>query len=237
MTVYVTAKQWLWKFSYPDGRASVDVLIVPEGKPVKLVMTSRDVIHSFYVPAFRMKHDVVPGRYYTAWFEATTRGIYPIECAEYCGVSHSKMVGGVQVLSSADYARWLEGHPPDQSDLVQEGREVAARRACLDCHTLDGQSHIGPTWVGLYDSQVPLQGGRSVRADVAYLTRSMMDPQVDIVAGYKDVMPTYRGVLSEPETAALVELIRALEDAPVAPSIVLPRVIPEGSGQPQEPRP
>jgi cytochrome c oxidase subunit II len=237
MTVYVTAKQWMWKFSYPDGRSSMDLLTVPEGKPVKLVMTSRDVIHSFYVPAFRMKHDLVPGRYYTAWFESRAPGNYPIECAEYCGVSHSKMSGRVEVLSAADYAGWLEGHPPDESDLVREGRQVAARRGCLNCHTLDGQPHIGPTWVGLYDSQVPLEGGRSVVADAGYLTRSMMDPQVDVVAGYKDVMPTYRGVLGEPEAAALVELIRSLQDAPYAPSVVLPRVVLEGSGQPQEPRP
>jgi cytochrome c oxidase subunit 2 len=237
MTVYVTAKQWMWKFSYPDGRSSIDVLTVPEGKPVKLVMTSRDVIHSFYVPAFRVKHDLVPGRYYAAWFESKLPGSYPIECAEYCGVSHSKMSGRVQVLSAADYAEWLEGHPPDASDLVLQGRQVAARRGCLNCHTLDGQPHIGPTWVGLYDSQVPLEGGRSVVADPGYLTRSMMDPQVDVVSGYKPVMPTYRGVLSEPEAAALVELIRSLQDAPYAPSVILPRVVPEGSGQPQEPRP
>ncbi len=237
MTVYVTAKQWMWKFSYPDGRSSMDVLTVPEGRPVKLVMTSRDVIHSFYVPAFRMKHDVVPGRYYVAWFEANGPGAYPIECAEYCGVSHSRMLGEVHVLSASDYAGWLEGNPPDANDLVAAGRDVAARRGCLNCHTLDGQPHIGPTWVGLYGSQVPLEGGGTAVADDAYLTRSMMDPQVEVVAGYKSVMPTYRGALEEPEVAALVELIRSLRAAPNTRSITLPRVVPQGSAQPQEPQP
>jgi cytochrome c oxidase subunit II len=237
MTVYVTAKQWMWKFSYPDGRASMDVLTVPAGRPVRLLMTSRDVIHSFYVPAFRMKHDVVPGRYYTAWFEAEAPGTYPIECAEYCGVSHSRMLGRVDVLSARDYARWLDGHPPDASDLVRAGRDVAGRRGCLSCHTLDGQPHVGPTWAGLYESQVPLQGGGTVVADDAYLTRSMMDPQVEVVAGFKGVMPTYRGVLEEPEVAALVELIRSLKDEHDPQSIVLPHVVPDGSGQPQAPQP
>jgi cytochrome c oxidase subunit 2 len=237
MTVYVTAKQWMWKFSYGDGRSSMDVLTVPDGKPVRLVMTSRDVIHSFYVPAFRMKHDVVPGRYYTAWFEAKVPGRYPIECAEYCGVSHSRMLGEVQVLSPGDYSRWLEGHPPSTGDLVTAGREVAARRGCLNCHTLDGQPHIGPTWVGLYGSEVALDGGRTVVADDAYLTRSMMDPQADIVAGFKGVMPTYRGIVEEPEVAALVELIRSLQTAPRAPSITLPKVTAQGPARPQEPVP
>ncbi len=237
MTVYVTAKQWMWKFAYPDGRSSLNVLTVPSGKPVTLVMTSRDVIHSFYVPAFRMKQDVVPGRYYTAWFQATTPGSYPIDCAEYCGVNHSRMLGTVQVLAPGDYARWLEGHPAATSDLVAAGREVAARRGCLNCHTLDGQRHIGPTWVRLYESTVPLEGGRTIVADDTYLTRSMMDPQADVVAGFQGVMPTYRGALEEPEVAALVELIHSLKDAPDTASITLPPVVPQGSAMPQEPRP
>ncbi len=163
MPVYVTAKQWMWKFSYADGRSSIDVLTVPVGRPVKLVMTSRDVIHSFYVPAFRMKHDVVPGRYYAAWFQATTPGTFDIRCAEYCGVSHSGMLGQVRVLSADDYRRWQESATPGESqDLAAEGLRVAARRGCLGCHTLDGQPHIGPSFAGLYGSDVALQGGHTV---------------------------------------------------------------------------
>ncbi|HTB75539.1 MAG TPA: cytochrome c oxidase subunit II [Polyangiaceae bacterium] len=227
MPVYVTAKQWMWKFSYADGRSSMDVLTVPVNRPIKLVMTSRDVIHSFYVPAFRMKHDVVPGRYYAAWFQATTPGTFDIRCAEYCGVSHSRMLGSVRVLSAEDYGRWLETTTPGESqDLAASGLTVAARRGCLSCHTIDGQRHIGPTWAGLYGSSVKLEDGRTVVADDAYLTRSMMEPAGDVVAGFKPVMPVYRGVLEEPEVAALVELIASIRDRPVAPSVELPAVTP-----------
>ena len=229
MPVYVTGKQWMWKFAYQDGRSDIDVLTVPVHRPVKLVMTSRDVIHSFYVPAFRMKQDVVPGRYYTAWFEAQQTGEYTIDCAEYCGVSHSRMLGKVRVLSQPDYARWLEH--PQTGDLAERGRDIAAKRGCLSCHTLDGQPHIGPSWAGLYGSQVKLSDGSVVTADVEYLTRSMMDPQAQIVDSYKPVMPTYRGILEEPEVAAIVELIVSLKDQPIAPSIVLPRTQPLGSAQ------
>jgi cytochrome c oxidase subunit 2 len=248
ISVYVTGKQWMWEFAYPDGRSSMDVLTVPAHRPVKLVMTSRDVIHSFYVPAFRMKHDVVPGRYYAIWFEAKAPGLYPLECAEFCGVSHSRMLGQVQVLSQPDYERWLGGPAPAASEgyatakepggnLAAIGRDVAARRGCLNCHTIDGQPHIGPSWAGLYDSRVSLTDGRIVTADDAYLTKSMMEPQADIVAGFKGVMPTYRGALPGPEVAALVEFIRSLRNQPIRPTIELPTVVPLGSAQPQEPRP
>jgi cytochrome c oxidase subunit 2 len=234
MPVYVTAKQWMWKFAYADGRSDIDELTVPVHRPVKLVMTSRDVIHSFYVPAFRMKQDVVPGRYYTAWFEAQQTGDFTIDCAEYCGVNHSRMLGKVRVLSEPDYAKWLER--PAAGDLAERGRDVAARRGCLSCHTLDGQPHIGPSWAGLYGSQVKLSDGTLVTADVDYLTRSMMDPQAQIVDSYKAVMPTYRGILEEPEVAALVELIVSLKDQPIPPSVVLPRTRPLDQAQPQQPQ-
>jgi cytochrome c oxidase subunit 2 len=147
------------------------------------------------------------------------------------------MLGKVQVLSAQDYRRWLDDDKPTASDLVQRGRELASERGCFNCHTIDGQPHIGPSWASLYKSTVTLSDGRSVVADEAYLTRSMMEPQVEIVAGYKPVMPTYRGVLQEPEVAALVEFIRSIHGPPPAPSIVLPKVVPETVGQPQEPKP
>ncbi len=226
--VYVTAKQWMWKFSYGDGRSSMDVLTVPVDRPIKLVITSRDVIHSFYVPAFRVKHDAVPGRYYTAWFQATTAGEYDIRCAEYCGVSHSRMLGKVRVLGPDDYRKWLESDPPgptgESRDLAAVGVDVAARRGCLNCHTIDGQPHIGPTWAGLYGSTVRLEDGRTVLVDDAYLTKSMMEPNADVVSGFKPVMPTYRGLLEEPEVAALVELIASIRDKPIAPTVQLPKV-------------
>jgi len=237
--VYVDAKQWMWKFSYPAGGGDAnDVLTVPAGRPIKLVMTSRDVIHSFFVPAFRVKADVIPGRYVTTWFEAAVPGVYPIWCAEYCGVSHSLMRGEIVVLPPADYADWLRtrrttatradcGRGPGScggGDLASFGREVAVRRDCVACHTLDGQRHIGPTWRGLFGSERVLVGGRRVIADEAYLTRSMMEPNADVVAGYTPVMPTYQGTLTAAEAGAIVELIRTLRDLPPAPGIELPRL-------------
>jgi cytochrome c oxidase subunit 2 len=243
--VYVTAKQWMWKFGYPGGRSSIDVLTVPAGRDVVLVMTSRDVIHSFYVPAFRLKQDVVPGRYQTAWFRSDAPGTYDLECAEFCGTSHSAMLGKVRVLAAGDYARWLEDtvalpgadSPGADGDLAAAGRDVAVRRGCFQCHSVDGQPSVGPSWARLYRSRVALTGGRSVVADEAYLTRSMMEPQADVVEGYRPVMPTYRGVLEQPEVAALVEFIEALGSAPFSPSVTLPRVVPEDEGRPQEPKP
>jgi len=229
----------MWKFSYPDGRDTNDVLTVPVGKPIKLAMTSRDVIHSFYVPAFRVKQDVLPGRYTTVWFQATTPGTYSIWCAEYCGVSHSLMRGEVVVLSQEDYAAWRRngqgtspvadcGNGPGTcagGDLVALGRQVAQRRACLACHSLDGQRHVGPTWSRLYGAERTLANGRRVIADEAYLTRSMMEPAADVVAGYTQVMPTYQGTLTAAEAGAILELIRSLRDGPAETAgVVLPRL-------------
>lgn len=239
MNVYVTAKKWMWKFAYPEGARSIGVLYVPAGRPVRLVMTSRDVIHSFFVPDFRVKQDVVPGRYTTVWFEAVAPGRYEILCSQYCGTGHSTMRGEVVALSAEDYARWLRGAPepaqiaapaytppalgrPDAaiplqpSSLVRQGQRVAAEQGCLRCHTLDGTPHIGPTWGGLYHARVPLEGGGEATADEAYLTESMMDPLSKIHRGYPPVMPSYLGKLDGPETAALVELIRSLADVPPA---------------------
>jgi cytochrome c oxidase subunit 2 len=238
LDIYVVAKQWMWKFSYAEGPSAVERLTVPAGRPVRLIMTSRDVIHSLYIPALRLKQDVIPGRYVTMWFTADKPGTYPIYCAEYCGVSHSRMRGKLVVLSDDDYGSWLatsesqavasrEGAGPgalSDSNLTSVGQAVAVRRACLACHTIDGQRHVGPTWRGLYESKVKLIDGRTIVADEAYLTKSMMEPRADIVEGYTPVMPTYHTVLSEPETAALVEYIKSLRDAPNQPPVVLPKV-------------
>jgi len=241
--IYVIAKQWMWKFGHTNGHSSIGVLTVPVGRPVKLVMTSRDMIHSFYVPAFRIKMDVIPGRYTIAWFEATQVGRYDIFCTEYCGLSHSRMRAEVVVLSPQDYEQWLErSREPESpvvaaavegteefpregtaSDLVALGRNVAAKRQCLACHTLDGQKHVGPTFKGLYLARIPLENGKETTADDAYLTRSMMDPRADIHRGFSPVMPSYQGVLSAPETAALVELIRSLRDTSVSSGVSLPK--------------
>jgi cytochrome c oxidase subunit 2 len=232
LTIYVVGKQWMWSFAYPDGSGSNGTLYVPAGRPIRLVMTSRDVIHSFYVPAFRNKRDVIPGRSITLWFQADEPGRHRIECAEYCGAGHSTMRGEVVVLSAEDYARRLadlqrvriagpapgdppvvgEESPSSPLSLAAVGRSVAADAGCLRCHTVDGTPHIGPTWAGLFGATIPLQGDGRVIADEQYLTRSMMDPAADIHLGFPNVMPSYQGLLTAPQVGAIVEYIRSLRD-------------------------
>jgi cytochrome c oxidase subunit II len=224
--VYVTGKKWMWHFAFPDGPNGNAVLTVPVHRPIRLLLTSRDVIHSFYVPEFRVKQDVIPGRYTEIWFEATKPGRYRIYCAEFCGTWHSQMVGWVVVLPAPEFDNWLarereglagrvDGSGTDtadtfRGDLVSYGRRVAGAQGCLKCHSLDGEPHIGPTWVDLYHRKEVLANGDTIIADEAYLTDSMMDPYAKVVRGYAQVMPSYRGRLSAPEAAALVEFIKTL---------------------------
>ena len=228
MDVYVMGKKWMWKFAYPDGPNAINVLRVPAGRNVRLLMTSRDVIHSFYVPEFRIKKDVLPGRYTDQWFNATTPGRYQILCAEYCGAGHSIMRGEVIVLKPQDYEDWLasqrrglvaqqDGQPtsldfaPPLGNLVDQGRRVAGEQGCLKCHSTDGTRHIGPSWLDLYQRREKLTDGSTVVADEAYLTKSMMDPAADVVEGFQPVMPSFQGKIAGPEVAALVEYIKSLQ--------------------------
>lgn len=251
MDVYVTGKQWMWKFSYPQGVATISTLYVPSGRPIRLLLTSRDVIHSFYVPDFRIKYDAVPGRLTTTWFQAARPGTYQILCTEYCGLGHSTMRGEVIALSPLDFERWLAGAPTGDPPLAAAGAAVpglaepsmalrgqraAAEQGCLRCHTLDGTPHIGPTFASLYGALVPLESGGEVIADEAYLTASMMDPLAEIHRGFPPVMPSYLGRLPPPDTAAIVELIRSLRRVPAdprarnGPSEYEPRATPEEGG-------
>jgi cytochrome c oxidase subunit 2 len=227
MDVYVQGKKWMWKFAYPGGPNAIDALRVPVGRPVRLLITSRDVIHSFFVPALRIKMDALPGRYTQTWFVADRTGRYEIFCTEYCGLGHSAMLGELVVMPAADFDAWMQqqrsgiaaaqdaapvpGEPiRPASSLVEEGRRVSAEQGCLKCHSVDGTRHIGPTWTDLYLRQGKLQNGKQVVADEAYLTRSMMDPGAEIVAGFQNVMPTYQGKMTPPEVAAIVEYIKSL---------------------------
>jgi len=231
LEVYATGKQWMWKFAYRDGLNSVSTLYVPAGRPVKLILASRDVIHSFYVPDFRVKQDVVPGRLTTLWFQADEPGRHEILCTEYCGVSHSTMRGEVVVLSASDYAHWLRGDVPDASlagqlierpavvgryappeliSMVRQGERAAAQLGCLRCHSLDGSAHLGPSWAGLFGTTVPLAQGGQVIVDEAYITESMMDPMVKLHLGFPPLMPSYRGLVQPGETAAIIEFIKSL---------------------------
>lgn len=242
LPVYVTGKQWMWTFAYPDGSRSQEILYVPANRPVKLIMSSRDVIHSFYVPEFRIKQDVVPGRTTIVWFEAKRPGRYRLMCAEYCGEGHSIMRGTVVALAEEDYANtlreqpqvqpagaeYVEGSPgrePRQAlSLADMGRAVAARHGCFRCHTVDGTPHIGPTFARMYASRTPLRDGRTVFADGAYITESIMDPLAKIHAGFAPVMPSYLGLITAPEVGAIVEYIRSLRVVPTDTELApLPR--------------
>lgn len=250
--IYVTAKQWMWSFAYPNGVGSNSVLYVPAGRPVKLVMTSRDVIHSFFVPSFRVKRDVLPGRATMMWFEAKRPGRYPLYCTEFCGAGHSTMRGEVVVLTEEDYEHRLEGleplhiasdpSVPEQLSLAAMGQRVATARGCMRCHTSDGTPHIGPTFAGLYQQRILLGDQTTVFADEAYLTRSMMDPAGQIHRGFLAVMPTYQGLLTAPEVGAIVEYIRSLRDVTRDPDRVplpanvdqpVPIVTPPPAGEPR----
>jgi cytochrome c oxidase subunit 2 len=233
MDVYVMAKKWMWKFAYEGGPNAINTLRVPAGRDVRLLMTSRDVIHSFYVPELRVKQDVVPGRTSQLWFNANRLGTYDIFCTEYCGTGHSTMRGRIEVMDPAEFDQWVSaqrqgialrqdmGGPVDPEELgaitmVQLGKKVASDQECFKCHTIDGSAHIGPTWLGLYHRNERLTNGTEILVDEAYLTKSMMDPMADIVLGYAPVMPTYQGKMTAPQTAAIVEYIKSLEDDRIA---------------------
>ncbi|MFQ6612629.1 MAG: cytochrome c oxidase subunit II [Fidelibacterota bacterium] len=213
--IKVTAKKWMWIFDYPNGANTLNELIVPEGKPVKLLMSSEDVIHSFFVPAFRVKMDVLPNRYTVAWFEATNNGNYTLTCAEYCGTGHSEMLGTVSVLPENDYEAWLASSERvvDTSIPLHElGRQLFTAKACNACHMTDGTVKIGPALNGIFNHEVELSDGKKVVVDENYLRRSILEPQADIVQGFPPTMPTYQGLIKDRELDALVAYIKSLTE-------------------------
>ncbi len=205
---FVVGKQWMWKLQHPEGNREINELHVPLGQPIQLTMTSEDVIHSFYVPAFRIKADVLPGRYTTVWFEATKAGSYQLFCAEYCGAEHSRMIGRVVVMEPRDYEIWLSGREPGKP-LVASGEELFQLSACHTCHREDTRAR-GPSLVGLFGKEVELATGRRVIADETYLRESILRPAAKIVAGYQALMPTYQGRLSEEQLVQLISYIKTL---------------------------
>ena len=208
LEIYVTAKQWMWRFQHPDGQREINELHVPVGRRVKLLMASEDVIHAFYVPAFRIKNDIVPGRYTTTWFEATKPGEYHLFCAEYCGTNHSGMIGKVKVLEPAEYQAWLSGGAVEGS-LASRGEKLFQEKACNTCHRADVQGR-GPMLTGLFGSRVALQGGATVTADEVYIRESIVNPQAKVVAGFQPIMPTFQGQISEEQLLELIAYIRSL---------------------------
>jgi len=214
--IKVTGRQWMWLFDYPDGSNSINELVVPVDQPIKLLMSSEDVIHSFYVPQFRIKQDVLPNRYTVAWFEANRTGTYDIYCAEFCGDSHSQMLGTVRVVSPEDYTAYLEGGGAagegGEMSLVSLGEQLYTSQACYTCHSVDGSANVGPTFQDLFGHEVTMMDGSTVLADENYLRESILNPQANIVEGFQPVMPTFQGLLSERQLDALVAYIKSLSE-------------------------
>jgi cytochrome c oxidase subunit 2 len=202
----------MWKLEHVEGQREINELHIPVGTPVRLTMTSEDVIHSFFVPAFRTKQDVLPGRYTTTWFQPTKAGKYHLFCAEYCGTNHSAMIGWIYAMEPKDYQNWLSGGASEGS-MAENGKKLFEQLACSNCHK-DDNSGRGPSLVGVYGKTVQLAGGATVKAEEAYFRESILQPQAKVVAGFEPVMPTFQGLVSEEQVVQLVEYVKSLGPRP-----------------------
>jgi len=230
--IYVVAKQWMWKLQHMEGVREINELHVPVGRDIKLIMTSQDVIHSFYVPAFRVKQDVLPGRYTTMWFRPTKPGTYHLFCAQYCGTQHSGMIGSVIVMNPSDYQSWLSGGAP-AGFLAQSGQTLFQQLGCGTCHRFDVQGR-GPNLTNLFGKTVSLEDGRTVVADENYVRESILIPTAKVVSGFKPIMPPFQGQVSEEQLLALVAYIKSLSQPPTGAAGTLTTSAPAGTGQPKE---
>jgi cytochrome c oxidase subunit 2 len=207
--VYVVAKQWMWKFQHSTGQREINELHVPVGRKVKLIMATEDVIHDLFVPAFRIKADVVPGKYVTEWFEATKPGRYHLFCAEYCGMNHSGMGGWVIVMEPTDFDNWLSGNANQQS-AASAGQQLYQSMGCASCHGANAEGGRGPALQGVFNSQTQLNNGQVVKADENYLRESIINPQAKIVSGFGPIMPSFQGQVTEEQLLQLTAYIRSL---------------------------
>ncbi len=203
-------KQWMWKIQHPEGQREINAMHVPVGQAIRMKIASEDVIHSFYIPAFRIKQDAVPGRYTSIWFKATKVGTYHLFCAEYCGTEHSRMIGSVIVMEQKDYETWMAGGTPGKS-MVASGADLFTSLACVTCHrAAPGVVQRGPKLEGVYGSQVKLADGRTVTADDNYVRESILNPTAKVVAGFDPVMPTFQGQVTEEQLTQLIAYVRSL---------------------------
>src|SRR5438132_2058211 len=209
MEIYVVGKQWMWKFQHATGQREINELHVPVGRKVKLIMASEDVIHDVFVPAFRIKADVVPGKYTTEGFEATKPGRYHLFCAEYCGMNHSGMGGWIVVMEPTDFDNWLSGNVNQQSASTA-GQQLYQSLGCVSCHGANAEGGRGPALQGLFNSQMPLNNGQVVKADENYIRESILNPQAKIVAGFGPIMPSFQGQVNEEQLLQLVAYVKSL---------------------------
>ena len=213
LEIKVVAKKWLWAFEYPSGVRAINEIHVPAGRPIRMVMTSEDVIHSFFVPTFRIKQDVLPNRYTDLWFEANELGEHILFCTEYCGKGHSDMIGKITVDTPADFDEWLETGGDLGKDLppAEFGKILFRIRGCYTCHSLDGSVVEGPSFKGSFGTERKLKGGGTAVMDENYILESLMKPQAKVVSGYPSTMSTFQGLLKEREINALIAMIKELK--------------------------
>ena len=228
--VYVVAKQWMWKLEHAEGQREINELHVPVGRDVKLIMTSQDVIHSFFVPAFRMKQDVVPGRYTVAWFRATKPGTYHLFCTQYCGSQHSGMIGDVVVMEPAQYETWMNGG--STGPLSATGEKLFSELGCVTCHKMDSTGR-GPNLQGVFGKPVALEDGRTVTADENYIRECILDPGARRVKGFQPIMPTFQGLVSDEQVNALIAYVKSLAQSGAAATKTAAVVQPQSSAEGQ----
>lgn len=210
LEVNVTAQKWAWNMTYSNGRTLTGKLVVPVGKPVTILLTSKDVIHSFFIPSFRVKQDAVPGRRSKLWFQATREGNYHLFCTEYCGMNHSGMLGTVSVVAQADFDAFMAENPNAEVSPIELGKQLYQQQACIGCHTTDGKPLVGPSFQGIFGKSVKIKGGGTVTADENYIRESILNPAAKIVEGFpENQMPVYQGALNEDQITALIEFIKA----------------------------
>jgi len=214
--IHVTARQWMWNYEYKNGKSFSStekdaVMIVPVGKPVKLVLTSKDVIHSFWIPAFRVKQDAVPGKYSQIWFEASQSGDYAVNCTEYCGTKHSQMPLLIRAVDPKEYSAWYYKNEDEGASLAQKGAKLFNQKACAGCHSIDGSKVVGPTMKGLAGAERKFVDGTKAVADDAYLRESILNSMAKIVEGYPPAMPLFQGQLEEEEVSAIIDYIKSVK--------------------------
>lgn len=213
MEIQVTAKKWMWSFSYPDGSVTIGKLWVPVNRPVRLIMHSEDVLHAFWVPQFRVKADVLPNRYTEVWFHATEAGDYVIPCTEYCGKGHSEMRAYVKVVTQQGYEKFLEEGDPDEKGMPPEklGAALYVNLGCSTCHSIDGNKGQGPSWKGIYSQTHKMGDGKTFVVDENYIRTSILQPQAMVVEGFQGIMPSYQGQIRERQLVALIAYIKSLK--------------------------